>query len=834
MKIVSTPRFGIVQKFIMTAALFMMTLIWPAGLFPVSQSSQGSVEDAVLSNPSTSESFFRQEFSLMFENPDSIAVYISNDPESMDTLLAAFRIYNTSGICLQESKFQVEEYELPGYVTIPVTVDLQAETKYFFTIEGLDGQLFSVYCNEETKTPELGQLLYKEVPTGGRFLGVRFDYTRPMGVKRIALSYTVIALLAATLILGVANIRNRLKKEVWEKVEKYTKVVLIAGSIVTAGFCLFHIIFMKRFSADLTNILVLSAGVILAAAVLIFLIMRCPSEYLELSEKELTKKQNALAFLRGVLWALVIIETCRNHNAMTDYEKGLYLREMITFFGILMVLYSSKKEIFNIPNLVFSLVSVGVGYWYVSINSDHIEHINTAVRTSFAVWSLGLIVINFVYAALNKKFGRLKQISIPYAVLVVAFWILCVVFADGREWPGTVLLLFTIWIIKYLLSDDKAVILQDICNGILFALVGTVIFCLYRRAYQYYILMRYAGIYFTVTATAIYLCVPAAAAFAKIIDIRTVTWKKRIPELIVLGMVGSYMLFTISRTGLITVAVVGGFALFLPFRDKIKGFAQKQIKNMGVIFTTFLLCVIMFFSLTRMVPAVVSNPFYFFLEKDWKFVSSETEMDGPEYITVQRFGEMVTKRILGLGGIYDTVEETEEEQSVDQTVELQANVEESDMIEETVETTDAQNTDSAPELEEQEVVSDYSNGRLDIYRTYLANLKMTGHPQMGITQGDETIMHAHNTYIQTAYDFGIPMGILMMIVCLVTFIRSCMLAYHQGSKDKYTCLPMLIVVAFGVAAVFELVYLPSIPLGIAFLLMIAPLMIKKSEWEKAF
>lgn len=832
MKIANTPRFGILQKFIITVALLVMTLVWPAGLFPVSQSSQGSVEGAVLSNPSSADAFFRQEFSLMFENPDSIAVYVSNDLESLDTLLAAFRIYNTSGICLQETKFQVEEYDLPGYIAIPVTVDLQAETKYFFTIEGLDGQLFSVYCNEETKAPELGQLLYKEVPTGGRFLGVRFDYTRPMGAKRIALSYTITILLATALLGGIAFVRNKLERTTWEKVEKYTKGILSALSVIVAGFCMFYIIFKKQFSADLTNILVLSAGVILVTVTLLWFIIRCPSEYKELSDKELSKKQNVIAFVRGVLWALIIIETCRNHNAMTDYEKGLYLREMITFFGILMVSYSSRKEIFNIPNAVFSVIAVGVGYWYVSINSDHIEHINTAVRTSFAAWSMGLVVINFVYAAIKKKFVRLKQISIPYAVLVVGFWILCVILADGREWPGTVLLLFSVWIVKYLISDDKSVILRDICNGILFALAGTVIFCLYRRAYQYYILMRYAGIYFTVTATAIYLCVPVAAAFTKIIDIRTVTWKKRVTELLVLGMAISYMLFTISRTGLITVAVVGCFALFFPFKDKVKGFVTKQLKAGGVIFTVFLMCVIMFFSLTRMIPAVVGNPFYFFLEKNWEFVSDETPMDGPEYITVQRFGEMVTKRILGLGGIYDKIDAANKEQSEEQTVQVQVSAEESSVADTTDTTVENPASDSG--LEEQEVVSDYSNGRLDIYKAYLDNLEMTGHSEMGITQGEETIMHAHNTYIQTAYDFGIPMGILMMIVCLVTFIRSCMLAYRQGDSNKYACLPMLIVVAFGVAAVFELVYLPSIPLGIAFLLMIAPLMVKRTEWEKAF
>lgn len=832
MKIKQTDRFGIIQKFVIVLALFVMSLIWPAGLFPVNQVSESAEEYSMISNPSDAEVFFRQEFAPTFDEVNSISVYIANDPEAMDTMLSVFRLYNTSGICLQEYSFQAEELELPGYVTVPITVKLTAGTTYFYTIQGLDGSLFSAYCKEEQKAPELGQLFYKEVPSGGQFLNTVFEYTRPMGMKRILFFDALTGLAAFLILILVSLLRDKAGEEKWRRAEGIGKTVLTVLAAAALAVSLYAIAIRRIFSRDGLNIAVLCAGTLIAAALLIYGIRKCPSEYDALSEEEKTKGQKAICFIRGILWAAVILSCCRNNNAMTDYEKGLYMREMITIIGILIVSYGSRKEIFNIPNILFSVLSVIGGYFYVSANSDHIEHIQTAVRTSFAAWSMVLVFIHFIYSAVKGRFRRFQQASPFYILIVAAFWILCVVFAEGREWPLTVLLVFSVWSVEFIISDDRRQILEDICNGILLALLGTVIFCLYRRAYQYYILMRYAGIYFTVTATAVYLCVPVCAAFARLTDIRRVGIKKRILELLLLGMVLSYMLFTISRTGLITVGVVGLFALFFPFKGQAGGFVLRQLKHTGVILVSFLLCVVLFFSMTRMIPAINGNPFYFFLEKEWSFVSKDTAMDGPEYITVQRFGEMVIKRIFGLGGVYEVTgdkEETQEQTSIQtepvtkqvQAEPLQTAAEEPVPLE-------------AQMPKEQEPVSDYSNGRLGIYKAYLSEIGLKGHQDMGIEVNGEMIMHAHNTYIQTAYDFGLPVGIYFLFVCLVTFIRACGLAYRWGAKNKYAILPLLIAAAFGVAAAFELVYLPSIPLGLAFLLMLPAMMLKKEAWSEVF
>lgn len=828
MKIEESPRFGIIQKLIIFTAIFCMTIVWPAGKFPVNQISESNLEDSTITPAADADAAFRQEFSLMFDEVNSISVYLTNESETLDSMLAAFRIYNTSGICLQETLFQADEYTLPGYVSIPITVDLTAGTTYFFTIQGLDNELFASFSTEDDKAPELGQLLYKEVASPGRFLGTKFEYTRPMGMKRILFSYGLIAGAAFLVMVLFAMIRSRISEAKYRETEEWIKrgaFVLIGG---IEAFCLYQIAVRKVFSSDTLNIVILAAATLLTTLLCIYFVCKSKSEYVPLIQGEKNKKQLVISWVRNVLWAASIIMVCRNNNAGTDYEKGLHLRVTFTLICLLIVSYSSAKEIFNLPNLLFSVVALVSSHFYVEAHSTHIEHINTAIRTCFAAWGFGLVVINFIYAFIQKKYKNLKQISLPYMILVYAFWIVCIVFGRGREWPAFILILYTLWNIKFFLSDRKRAMMEDLCNGILFALAGTVLFCLYRRAYQYYMLTRYAGIYFTVTATAVYLCVPVCAAFTKLMDIWKVGWKKRVLELFLVGMAFSYMLFTISRTGLITVAVIAVFALFFLYKGSKKYYFGARLKGAFATVISCLLCVVMFFGLTRMIPAVNKNPFYFFFEKDWTFVSEKTAMDGPEYITFQRFGEMVVGRLLGINGFYK--EETEEVLGVAQAVDATQAAEE--ISQEDIFEMSVPLASEVPQPQMQEPSSDYSNGRIDIYRLYLKEIGMRGHEAAHLTKDDgEIIMHAHNTYLQTVYDFGLPIGILFAVFCLFTFVRAARLAYLKGGENKYLCLPLLVVVAFGVASMFELVYLPSIPLGFIFLFMIAPLLVKKGVWE---
>mgnify|MGYP006922442532 CR=1 FL=1 len=85
--------------------------------------------------------------------------------------------------------------------------------------------------------------------------------------------------------------------------------------------------------------------------------------------------------------------------------------------------------------------------------------------------------------------------------------------------------------------------------------------------------------------------------------------------------------------------------------------------------------------------------------------------------------------------------------------------------------------------EEEEVIEDlsvyekteeYANGRMDIFRAYLEQLNLTGHEEMGaILPNGELAVHAHNIYLQVAYDHGIVVGVVFLFVGAAAFVQGC-------------------------------------------------------------
>lgn len=816
-------RLGIIQKLIIVAAVFAMTLIWPFQAIDVSHVSEAQWDGMRISGASNEAGFVRQEFSPNFEQLQSISVYVVNDRDSFDTMQAFLRVYDYTGACLSENFFNLEDYEVPGYITIPVDLTISPGTLYFYTIGGVDGDLLVAYCSDADKTAENGAFYYKEVPSGGTSIVTGYKYERPMGLKRILIFDGAIAFAAFALLVLVTLVRNKISEATYRKTEKIMKLVLYVATAAVVLVAFYQIVLIRAFTDSVLNIIVLFLGVLIAGGLLAFWIKECPSAYDLPDLTGIITAERLKRIVRALLWAAAILFCCMYLNGSTDYEKGLYLRDLLTCFGLILVSYSSRKEIFNIPNCVITVLAVIGGKYYISLHSDHIEHINTATRAAYTMWSMALVVMNFLYSLRpqNIKDGtwkRLKDISVPFAGVWLVLWILCMVFSNGKKWPTLFLIVTVLWYVKYTICKDRKQILEDICKGILLAFAGSVIFCLYRRPYQYFMLTRYGGIFHTSTVTAVYLLLPICAALIGAVKLyKSEKLKKSLCGLTWLGIAAAYMIFTASRTGFLAMLAVLAFYFLYP----IKGMTQTGkgiLKRIGAVLAALVLGFIMTFSAARILPAVSANPFYFGFERGSAFIEADTGLKGDfyhKYITVERTLEMLFGRLFSSDITENAKEETDDQ------ISLGAYLVSG---EDTAALAEASESLS---LEEQTEVG-YTNGRMDIFAKYLAELNWNGHEDMGITEEDGNyIMHAHNSYIQMAHDFGIPTGIWFLLVCGVTFIRASRRAYKYGNKNVYECLPLFVTVAFGVASLAEWVYSPTHPIGFIFLILMAPLLLKE-------
>lgn len=124
-----------------------------------------------------------------------------------------------------------------------------------------------------------------------------------------------------------------------------------------------------------------------------------------------------------------------------------------------------------------------------------------------------------------------------------------------------------------------------------------------------------------------------------------------------------------------------------------------------------------------------------------------------------------------------------------------------------------------------EKTEEYANGRMDIFKAYLGQLNLTGHDEMGALLPDgTTAVHAHNIYLQVAYDHGLVVGVLFILVGAASFIQGCI--YYKRRKNEVPCaaLPAVAVVAFAMAGLVEWIFHLCHPAGLVLLLVLAPLL----------
>lgn len=130
--------------------------------------------------------------------------------------------------------------------------------------------------------------------------------------------------------------------------------------------------------------------------------------------------------------------------------------------------------------------------------------------------------------------------------------------------------------------------------------------------------------------------------------------------------------------------------------------------------------------------------------------------------------------------------------------------------------------------------NDVSNGRFDIFMDYVKALSFGGHEKMALVneEGKEHV-HAHNSYLQVAYNFGMIAGVVFLTICAISLWSSIRLVMTQGEQFGIYIVPFALIIVFGLISVTEWAFHPCIPAGFCFLLM-QPLLIsaKRSSGAK--
>ncbi|MBP3199161.1 MAG: hypothetical protein J6N21_19470, partial [Butyrivibrio sp.] len=269
------------------------------------------------------------------------------------------------------------------------------------------------------------------------------------------------------------------------------------------------------------------------------------------------------------------------------------------------------------------------------------------------------------------------------------------------------------------------------------------------------------------------------------------------------------------------------------------------------------LCFPAAFTLQRIIPTVVADPVFYDIDDADAAVRGGANWDSNNFMCVERFAGLFASKILGIEvGNYsypDDIYNYDENGAplydiygypMDNPVEEQENKEYGmGKMPVPMDGYLAAGGFSGAErrmllaltagyVDESSVIDVLSNGRITIFKSYLNELNMTGHDTMGaLLPNGEIAVHAHNTYLQVAYDNGILTGIVFVMTIICALFSSLSLYRKNEKDDPLTLLTFAITLGFTVAGLTEWVFHFGNPMTIALMLSFAGMIFKEKNYE---
>ncbi|MDE7287402.1 MAG: hypothetical protein K2N55_11260, partial [Lachnospiraceae bacterium] len=735
-----------------------------------------------------------------------------------------------------EEKAVIDKEALPGFQQVMIDVDMEVGKMYYVILQGNDSEIFAGYeAVSMTEMPYLGTMYYADDTQEGVSLAANYHYSMPLRKSKVLVLGGLIAAAAAALCLAVCQWYKK-REDKLITVEKAFKAVMNPLVAVFCTICLVAVALGVCGSYLLDNTVYFISVVLLSAIVFYGINHNRDGQQAVLTWEYIKSHMGDL--IQSIAIAGAMAGCCEYMSGLYDIHHTVAERKEMLWFSFAVIAMFKWKEIVNLYNAVY-LAGAGIyGYYYFQTHVTEEMDVLAVQALKHTVWIailLGLIVIRTVIALINKKTDGSGQRSLAkpaylYAGLLVLFFAMIILFRNGRWWGVAMVVAFTLFYLNYGMWEHKDRLLVNVARGVILQFAWSTGYALLHRPYVTFRNARYTHIFHTVTITATYFTIVECAAVVILCDKLRKSrklkdcWK----ELTLFGVVSSYMLFTMSRTAFFAVGVAVLFALLVTASGKGRKRSLSFIRNLGMAIAAVAVCLPVTFSVQRNVPILASDPFLYEIEYSMycpEDVMRGRNLDSKNFMRVGRFIDVFAEKIFGIPeGTFDIYGEIEEYERTHPKQNAAKAAEENALDVDLVASADGIPKELSEGMDEIPEDNDYTNGRLDIFRSYIEQLNMTGHEEMGaVLKNGEIATHAHNIYLQVAYDHGIFVGILFVIVGVATFIKSCL--YYHKKKDKitYAALPAVVSMAVAVAGMVEWIFSLSNPCTLVLMLVITPL-----------
>ncbi len=821
-----------IKYIIIGIAVIAFLLVWPLGMIQKTDISKSDEVQLEESGPISVANNGTQMFLAEGTNLKAVDLYVLNDMQSQTI---TFRVYDGAYKQLWETFYVVEEdAEFPGFIHIPIDMEMEEGWEYYYTVEGLTKDLYLAY--EDTASSNSfanGTLLYGGNELPGKNIIIRYIYNEPFSLCMTVIFGVILFAFAKT---GYA-ITDKLFSKKWKAKNKEITVQNLIQWIANPALALLTAtallaVFPGRiFGTGVVNYGFYYLGILLTAVTGFFGINYKRGGTNPLITKEIFKDKiwqwaMAVCFAK-VLWSCY------------EYMNGLYTVhhiwatcKILIWLGLAFLCTLKKEEWLQIWNLVYLIPAGVIAYLrykpYIGLESEEALTCKWQAQLTFVAGFVALQVITSFIQLIIKKRKANGTFNFLYAGLFAVVIAMMIVFRNTRSWPIIAAIMFGVFYYRCWLWEKRNYLMHIFCNGIILNFVYMVYYCLMHRPYHRFRHNRYGMGFHTVTMTGYYLALVLCAIVVRLFVryYQTRRWQECWKELSLLGIANVYLFLTLSRTGYLAAFIMEIFMCVFMVIIKEEKKLSGIIKKIGAGILVSVLFFPIVFTAQRILPAAANDPIYSEIEV-WEYsVKKGERKDSELYIDISAFVKVAGSKLLDMD---------------------MGNISLSSIKEQKVDTLKRENAfwgDITPvyitrdsvmlvsEADMMEEVSDVSNGRFEIFQEYIKQWNLTGHEKMQFQFPDgSTPAHAHNTFLQVIHDHGLIAGILFLVFGVLSFFLSIHRYSTTGTngEEDYNVLPIAVILAFAAAGMVEWIFHFSNPFGFSIFIVIVPLLFAKKQ-----
>ncbi len=400
---------------------------------------------------------------------------------------------------------------------------------------------------------------------------------------------------------------------------------------------------------------------------------------------------------------------------------------------------------------------------------------------ALSVGALGIVAIRLVrtygFKTLMGSGGDGKVFvkkALP-AILWIVMSLLMICSPLDELWQLHFLLAFGLFYLLPLDAGGKREMMLGAADG---AIIAFFIIQIWAFGFRPYDVVRYSGAYNNCNINSLFYVMTYVMLLYRLHDLwkqeKKNKWQMSFYILLAAALVG-FVLLTMTRTALL--AVIGLSLVFVIFESFI--YRKVKFLNLFRYLLGYLLCVMLLFpcvyGAVRYLPTILHHPVWWGGEYAVEKVHSFDPWNSDKYVSFEEVMDQLLNR-----------------------VGLSEEVPEGGASEEAL--TEPIYTAEDGELLTGEAANSSMRIRLAIYEKYLKNLNFRGHElEEGYMPITETFhaWHAQNVFIQVLFYYGIPAGVLFIVLMAITGVKALKVTLKNREEGMLLLLVWLLFVGYG-------------------------------------